>query len=169
MKAPLFWHRFHHADYIAKTIRLTPAQRGAHISLVCQYWVDGRLPVADNMLARVVGMSSKEWQQNKAVLRGYFDADWRSSEIEAEIADATRLHERRAEAGRKGNGRRWGHRNAIAERSDCDRIYSTEQHSTADEGPSQGEGTPLERYSSNLSEGTTDADRRPRLRALAGG
>ena len=142
----IFWHRFNHADYLAKTSRLTPAQRGAHISLVCQYWVHGKLPASDEQLARITGMSSKEWQQNKAALQEFFSADWKSAEIEAEIADAALLYERQSRAGRKANAARWerskGFRNGSKSQSESDPIYSTAQHSTAHEGPSQGEGTP---------------------------
>ena len=173
MKRPLFWHRFHHAEYLAKTLHLTAAQRGAHISLVCRYWVDGKLPADDDMLARIVGMSPKEWKQNKAALRCFFEDDWRSPGIDAEIAEGKRLYEKQSAAGRKANADRWGPSKGVRigsdTDSDSDPIYSTAQNNTAHEGPSQGEGTPLVRYSSNLSEGTNDADRRPRLTALAGG
>ena len=148
------------------------AQRGAYMSLVCRYWVDGRLPADDDMLARIVGMSSRNGRKTSRRCNASSAPTGKVPRSMPKSPSANRLHERRSAAGRKGNAGSWGHRRASeSDRhdSDCDRIYSTVQKDTAQEGPIQGEGTPLVRYSSNLSEGTNDADRRPRLTALAGG
>lgn len=94
--------QFYPADYVADTRHLTPAQHGAYLLLICEYWVKGSLPQDDRTLARIVGMTSKEWAGAKNVVQGFFHDGWQHKRIDAELAKAKDKHERRQEAGKRG-------------------------------------------------------------------
>lgn len=55
------------ADYLADTAHLTTIQHGAYMLLIMNYWQRGKpLPNDDSKLARIVGLSVRNWQQIKA-------------------------------------------------------------------------------------------------------
>lgn len=62
------------ADYLADTAHLTTIQHGAYLLLIMNYWQRGK-PVAndDAKLARIVGMSVRNWQQIKEPVLEMFD------------------------------------------------------------------------------------------------
>jgi len=94
--------QFYPADYVADTRHLTPAQHGAYLLLICEYWVKGSLPQDDRTLARIVGMTPKEWLCAKNVVQGFFHDGWQHKRIDVELAKAKDKHERRQEAGKRG-------------------------------------------------------------------
>ena len=56
------------ADYLADTAHLTTTQHGAYLLLIFNYWQKGHsLNNADDRLARVVGMTKKEFLKNKGI------------------------------------------------------------------------------------------------------
>lgn len=62
------------ADYLADTAHLTTVQHGAYLLLIMNYWQrGGPLPNDDSRLARIVGMSARNWQQVKAPIMEFFD------------------------------------------------------------------------------------------------
>jgi uncharacterized protein YdaU (DUF1376 family) len=93
---------FFPADYLADTRRLTPAQHGAYLLLILEYWVSGSLPDDDGQLARIVGMTPGEWRKAKPVVQAFFHDGWQHQRIDEELAKAKAKHERRQEAGKAG-------------------------------------------------------------------
>lgn len=96
------WMAFYPADYLRDTRRLTPAQHGAYLLLIMEYWIAGGLPDDDGQLARVVGMAPAEWRKTKPVVQAFFHDGWRHTRIDEELAKANAKHERRQEAGKRG-------------------------------------------------------------------
>jgi uncharacterized protein YdaU (DUF1376 family) len=70
------------------------------------YWTTGGLPLDDEPLARIACMTPPQWKSNRAVVAAFFDADWKHSRIEAELAKAADISsKRRANAmQRRSNG-----------------------------------------------------------------
>jgi len=61
------------ADYLADTRHLTPAQHGAYLLLIMNYWQTGKpLPNDDARLARIAGMSKRDWAHNRAAILDFF-------------------------------------------------------------------------------------------------
>jgi uncharacterized protein YdaU (DUF1376 family) len=61
------------ADYLADTRHLTPAQHGAYLLLIFNYWQRGQaLPNDDAKLARIVGMSKRDWAHNRDTILEFF-------------------------------------------------------------------------------------------------
>lgn len=61
------------ADYLADTRHLTPAQHGAYLLLIFNYWQRGEpLPNDDARLARIVGMSNRDWKHNRDAILEFF-------------------------------------------------------------------------------------------------
>jgi uncharacterized protein YdaU (DUF1376 family) len=125
---------FYVGDYRADTQHLSPAQHGAYMLLIMHYWQHGGLPDDDEQLARIVGMTAAEWRKNRPVIRAFFREGWQHPRINREIETALAQYERRANAGKKGNGARWGGRNAIAMGS-----QSQSQSQPQNKNPSQRE------------------------------
>ncbi|MEE2951466.1 MAG: DUF1376 domain-containing protein [Pseudomonadota bacterium] len=108
------WMPLYVGDYLADTAHLNAAQHGAYLLLILHYWRKGGLPDDDAQLAQIARMSTAEWKRNRSVLCAFFQDGWQHGRIDRELAEAKHKYDRRAEAGAKGNAKRWGHRNAIA-------------------------------------------------------
>jgi uncharacterized protein YdaU (DUF1376 family) len=70
------WFKFHVADFRAEMLLLTPAQRGAYISLLMYYWENEGLPDDDHVLAKIAGMRIEDWRRNRASVRRNFTPGW---------------------------------------------------------------------------------------------
>lgn len=61
------------ADYLADAAHLSTIQHGAYLLLIMNYWQrGGPIPNDDAKLARIVGMSVRNWQQIKAPVVEFF-------------------------------------------------------------------------------------------------
>ena len=96
------WMPLYVADYLRDTRQLTPAEHGAYLLLIMEYWTACGLPDDDGKLARIVGMSSSEWRKAKPTVQAFFTEGWKHGRIDVEIAKAEAKHERRSEAGKRG-------------------------------------------------------------------
>lgn len=96
------WMPFYVADYLRDTRRLTPAEHGAYVLLILEYWTAGGLPDDDAQLARITGMTPGEWRKAKPTVQSFFYDGWKHGRIDEEIAKAEIKHERRSEAGKRG-------------------------------------------------------------------
>jgi uncharacterized protein YdaU (DUF1376 family) len=96
------WMPLYVADYLRDTRRLTPAEHGAYLLLIMEYWTACELPDDDLKLARIVGMTAAEWRKAKPTVQAFFTDGWRHQRIDDEIAKAEAKHERRSEAGKRG-------------------------------------------------------------------
>lgn len=85
------------ADYLRDTRKLTPAEHGAYLLLIMEYWTSGGLPGDDRQLARVVGMSPAEWRKAKPNVQGFFGNDWQSHKrIDVELAKSAEISSKRS-------------------------------------------------------------------------
>lgn len=61
------------ADYLADTAHLTPAQHGAYLLLIMNYWQrGGPLPNDDLRLARIARMNRRDWAHNRDTIIEFF-------------------------------------------------------------------------------------------------
>jgi uncharacterized protein YdaU (DUF1376 family) len=94
-------------------------EHGAYLLLIMDYWRNGGLPDNDEILARIAGLTVKEWGRARASIAPLFHDGWKHKRIDRELAEAAS----RSDSARKSAEERWkNHRNAnasaAAERSD---------------------------------------------------
>src|SRR5512139_2831482 len=81
---PMFW-----GEYFAKTKHLTCLQHGAYMQLIGYYWLKGKLPNDDRLLARIVGVRPNLWHAEiRQAMGEFFNTDWTHDRVEAELAYA---------------------------------------------------------------------------------
>jgi uncharacterized protein YdaU (DUF1376 family) len=89
MSAPPYM-RFWPADYLGDTRHLTTQEHGAYLLLILAYWQnEGPLADDDKRMARIVGMTPREWTKAKKTIAEFFQiaaGQWRHKRIEAELA-----------------------------------------------------------------------------------
>ncbi len=86
------------ADYQTSTTHLRPAEHGAYLLLMLDYWHNGCLPDDKGQLARIARMTSKEWAAAEPVLAALFGPGWRHDKLDAEIKKAAEISEERRRA-----------------------------------------------------------------------
>ncbi len=96
------WMPLYVGDYLNKTRRLTTLEHGVYFLLILDYWQNRGLPDDDATLARIVGLSEREWRKLRPVMQTFFDAAWRHDRIDEELARADAKHQKRVDAGRRG-------------------------------------------------------------------
>ena len=146
-------------DYRRSTGHLGAAEHGAYLLLLMHYWDTGRpLPADEAVLTRIACLSAKEWRAHRTTLLAFFsleDGAYRHKRVAKELAKAVVKYEKRSEAGRRGNAKRWGaakrspgdapgdanaRRNASAGRSQPHGSLSTKGEPVAARAPAPGNG-----------------------------
>lgn len=152
MTAPS-WMPLYVADYLADTGHLSTVEHGAYFLLIMHYWQHGKLPSDDGQLARICRMPRDEWSGIRESMQTLFGAGWSHKRIDAELAKAFDLINKRTAAGIAGASARHG-------KSNGSRIANAQQSQTQPPSP-----TPKKDTSSLRSEGVADAppDERTRL------
>jgi len=109
------------ADYLADTRHLTPAQHGAYLLLIMNYWQTGKpLPNDDARLAKIVGMNKRDWAHNRVEVLEFFIEQEnmlvhsRIAHELSRVADKSLKSKRAAQASVQ---RRFGGRSTDAERA----------------------------------------------------
>jgi uncharacterized protein YdaU (DUF1376 family) len=104
------------ADYMADTADLSTAQHGAYLLLIMNYWQrGGALPNDDARLAKITGLTARNWLQMKSRIAEFFECGaefWKHARIDhelARIADKSLKSKRAAQASVR---RRFGERSA---------------------------------------------------------
>lgn len=92
------WMPLHIDSYLADTSYLTAAEHGAYMLLIMTYWRDGGLPDDERMIARIAKMGKDEWAESRDVLAAFFRDGWRHNRIDAELAKADEIIEKRRNA-----------------------------------------------------------------------
>jgi uncharacterized protein YdaU (DUF1376 family) len=92
------WMPLHIDDYLGDTDHLTAAEHGAYLLLIMKYWRDGGLPADEAMIRRFAKMTTEQWAESRAVIQAFFDADWKHKRIDAELAKADEVIEKRRAA-----------------------------------------------------------------------
>jgi uncharacterized protein YdaU (DUF1376 family) len=62
-------------DWIAATVHMTDAERGAYFSLLAHQWVNKVLPTDEAQLARIMGTPEKEFESRWSTVGSKFDGD----------------------------------------------------------------------------------------------
>ena len=95
---------FYVADYLKDTQHLSTLEHGAYFKLILHAWThDGVIPGDYIRLARVVGMTPKEWRKSADILLEFFvtcEGGYSHSRVERELARSGSLIDQRRAAGR---------------------------------------------------------------------
>src|SRR4051812_44975721 len=89
------WMPLYIADYRADTAHLGAAEHGGYLLLIMHYWQTGGLPNEDRQLARIACMSNAEWKKARATIASFFTDNWKHKRIDAEIAHAEDVSNKR--------------------------------------------------------------------------
>jgi uncharacterized protein YdaU (DUF1376 family) len=96
------WMPLYVADYLADTAHLSAAESGAYLHIIMHYWLNDGLPDDDRKLARIARMSDRQWAAAKPTISEFFDEGWKHKRIDAELARASDIsNKRRASAQQK--------------------------------------------------------------------
>lgn len=95
------WMPLHIEAYMADTLHLSAAEHGAYMLLIMRYWKDGGLPADERMIQRYSRLSSEQWTESRDVLAAFFDEGWKHKRIDAELAKADEIIEKRRNAANK--------------------------------------------------------------------
>jgi uncharacterized protein YdaU (DUF1376 family) len=85
-------------DYMADTLHLSAAEHGAYMLLIMRYWKDGGLPTDERMIQRYSRLSAEQWAESRDVIAAFFGEGWSHKRIDAELAKATAIIEKRRNA-----------------------------------------------------------------------
>ena len=100
MKRP--WMPLYVADYLHDTRHLTTVEHGAYMLLIMEYWQRGGLPLDERRLARLAGITDREWKGARASLIALFGPEWKHKRIDAELAKVEDISgKRRAAVGNR--------------------------------------------------------------------
>jgi len=93
------WMPLYISDFLADTGHLTAPEVGAYMLLIMHYWQKGGLPDDERLIARIARLSAAEWQESRDVLAMLFKDGWRHKRIDAELAKAEEIINKRKAAG----------------------------------------------------------------------
>lgn len=92
------WMPLHIADYLSDTGHLTAAEHGAYLLLIMHYWQNGSLPENERLIARIAKLDATQWEESRDVLAMLFGPGWTHRRIDAEMAKADDIIEKRRNA-----------------------------------------------------------------------
>lgn len=92
------WMPLHIADYLADTGHLTATEHGAYLLLIMHYWQNGSLPENERVIARIAKLSIEQWEESRDMLAMLFGPGWKHKRIDAELAKADDIIEKRRAA-----------------------------------------------------------------------
>lgn len=96
------WMPLYIGDYRADTAHLSTIEHGAYLLLIMHYWRNGGVPKDDGALARITGMSGKQWASHKNAILSFFDDDLNHKRIDIERQKAIGISEKRRSVGALG-------------------------------------------------------------------
>ena len=105
------WMPLYVSDYLGDTRRLKTIEHGAYMLLIMEYWQHGALPSDDDELAEIAGLDIDEWLDMRPKIARLFQDGWKHKRIDAELAKAADISERRKASAE----RRWSKGNANAD------------------------------------------------------
>lgn len=127
------WMPFYVADYIRDTRRLTPAEHGAYLHLILEYWTSGELPDDDRQLARIAGMTTAEWRRARPNVQVFFHDGWKHKRIDAELARSAEISSKRAASAKLKHSKSSANAPANAEQLDTHARASSQPQSQPQE------------------------------------
>lgn len=109
----LIWYSFHVADYARDTAHLSMLEHGAYRLLLDHYYMTGEpLPANAEQLHRICrAVADAEQHAVQVVVEQFFeltDNGWAHERVEAELAEARRLSEKRRQAAALSHAKRKG-------------------------------------------------------------
>lgn len=109
------WMPLYVADYIRDTRRLTPAEHGAYLHLIMEYWTSGELPDDDKQLSRITGMTPAEWKRARPNVQVFFHDGWKHKRIDAELAKSAEISAKRSASAKQKHSNSSANADANAE------------------------------------------------------
>jgi uncharacterized protein YdaU (DUF1376 family) len=101
------WFPVYAAQFMAETQALSDLEFRVYFRFKCHYWIHGSLPILDDRLARIAGISLNEWLLIRDEIAAFFNVDWRHLELDEEHSRSTEIREKRKLAGAAGARSRW--------------------------------------------------------------
>lgn len=125
------WMPLYVADYLKDTRHLSTTEHGAYFLLILHAWThEGALPQDSVRLARVAGLSAKEWKESGPILLEFFreaDGAYRHKRVDEELAKASANVEQRRAAGKASAEARKAKRNGNERSNDRSTSVGTER------------------------------------------
>lgn len=113
------WMPLDVADYLKDTSHLQAHEHGAYMLLIMRYWQNGGLPSDEALIRRYSLLTPEQWIESRTVLAALFNDGWRHKRIDAELAKAAEIiDKRRASAEQMHAGRKAKAEQEQSERSD---------------------------------------------------
>lgn len=106
------WMPLHIDDYIRDTDHLSASEHGAYLLLIMKYWRDGGLPSDEGLIRRYAKLSAEQWAESRDVIAAFFEDGWRHKRIDAELAKADEIIEKRRSAAKERHERSKSNANA---------------------------------------------------------
>lgn len=156
------WMPLYVSDYLKGTMHLSTMEHGAYLLLIMHAWThDGALPANEVRLARIAGMTPKEWKASREVILEFFEVHEggiRHARIDREIEKAEAVVEQRRSAGRASAAAR------KAQRDGNDRSTPVATKAQRNGRPSNEGLSPRHRHQAAVDRldrvwGSVDADR----------
>lgn len=148
------WMPLHIDDYLSDTAHLSGAEHGAYLLLIMHYWQNGGLPENERLIARIARMDAAQWEESRDILAMLFGPNWAHKRIDAELAKADDIIEKRRAAAEAKHSRRKTDAHAVHVQSKKDAHASTRA------------GTPL---TDNLSDTVVSEEKRASARRFSPG
>jgi uncharacterized protein YdaU (DUF1376 family) len=104
------WMPLYIGDYLADTMHLNTQQHGAYLLLLFHLWRRGSLPNDDTALAKITGLTAKEWYNARLVLEPYFKVNegfWQHNRVERERIRIAARQERCGARAKTAARKRW--------------------------------------------------------------
>jgi uncharacterized protein YdaU (DUF1376 family) len=115
-KSPAF--QFYVSDYLIGTKRMTPAQKGGYVDLLCEEWDKGFLPNNDEELIIISGLKSKDLEVVKKKFFIDTDGTLKNERLETERQKQAAYKETMKNKGKNGAANRW-HRHSAGIAQPC--------------------------------------------------
>jgi uncharacterized protein YdaU (DUF1376 family) len=113
------WMPLHIDDYLADTGHLTGAEHGAYMLMIMHYWQNGALPENERLIARIARMDATQWEESRDVLAMLFGPGWTHKRIDAELAKADEIIEKRRSAANGRHAKSKSDAHAVQVQSKC--------------------------------------------------
>ncbi len=121
------WMPLYVGDYLADTRRLSTLEHGAYLLLIMDYWQNGSLPNDDGALARIAGLTGKEWASVRKAISPLFHDGWTHKRIDAELQRSRdKSQSARSSAAASWRSRRNANASADAMRTHCESSCGTD-------------------------------------------
>lgn len=122
------WMPLNVDDYLGDTGHLTAAEHGAYLLLIMRYWQDGGLPTDERMVARYSRLTPEQWSESRDVLAAFFAEGWKHARIDAEIAKAEELIEKRRTAANQRHSKSNAHAEQVQSNSSDTGVPQSHKH-----------------------------------------